>query len=366
MKSPKKRNIIKGALCLGLSAFLFASCSERKFSIKGEISGGDKELLTLEKSDFGGQWIVIDSLRLGSDGKFDISFPSPVAPDIYRLALDGRYIYLPVDSTETINVTSSADGFGRDFTLSGSSNAELMEKFEKEILGLPKGAEPDSLADFKKKIFTNYMKDSQGSILSFYILTKTINGKPLYNPGNPTDVKYFGAVATGFKTLRPDDPHTRLLEETAINSLKKRNTDQGRFRQIEAEELSLIDIEMPDEKGRMVKLSDIAGKGKPVVVIFSVLTHHDSPALNYELAQIYNRHKGNVEFYNVSVDADQYEWREAAVNLPWITVFSPTGINSETMINYNVVELPAYYVYDSQGNLISRPASLKELESNLK
>lgn len=344
---------------LGLS-----SCSNHKFKIKGEIYGAEDKSLVLEKSDFSGRWIALDSIRINRNGGFSFSFPAPGAPEIYRLALNGQYIYIPVDSTETITVNSSYDKFGHDFNLIGSSNAERLAQFEKELQSADT-THPDSLALFKRNAFSKYMKDFPGSIVSFYTLTKTIDGKPLYNPADPTDAKYFGAVATGFKTKRPDDPRTTLLEQTALKAFKQKNSENGKFKTLEATEISLIDIDLQDESGKNVKLSDITGKGKPVVVIFSVLNHPDSPELNMNLAKIYNRLNGKVEFYNVSLDSDQYQWREAARNLPWITVYSPGEVNSEDAMHYNVFQIPSFYIYNAEGELSSRPLTLEDLNKSL-
>lgn len=342
----------------------FTSCSKDKFKVKGEIYGGEDKSIVLEKSDYMGQWIPLDSVKINRNGGFSFAFPAPGAPEIYRLALNGQYIYLPVDSTETITVNSSFDKFGKDFSLAGSDNAERMAQFEKE-LQTTQTASQDDLAKFKREVFTKYMKDFPGSIVSFYVLTKSVDGKPLYNPSDPIDRKYFGAVATGYKTMRPDDPRAALLEQTAINAFKQKNAEQGNYTTYEAEEISLIDIDRPDETGNNVKLSDVVGKGKPVVVIFSLLNHQDSPELNIALNQIYNRLNGKVEFYNVSLDADQYQWRESARNLPWITVYSPGESISTDAINYNVFQVPSFFIYNSEGELTSRPMTVEELNKSL-
>lgn len=341
-----------------------ASCSNHKFKIKGEIYGGEEKSVVLEKSDFQGRWLPVDSTKTNRNGAFSFSFPSPMAPEIYRIAVNNQFVYIPVDSTETITLLSSYDNFGNDFSLSGSHNAQQLEKFEKDLQKL-KNTNKDSLVNFKRSIYSNYMKDSPGSILSFYILTKVVDGKPLYNPADPEDRKYFGAVATGYKAVRPDDPRAAILEQTALQALKQKNKEQGTVYTIEAPELSLIDINLPDENGNYVKLSDIAGKGKKVVVIFSGLNLPESPELNMQLAQIYNRHKGQLEFYNVSLDADQYSWREAAKNLPWITVYSPGQNSSTDALNYNVFQIPSFYIYNSEGELTSRPLTLEELNKSL-
>lgn len=351
-------------LLIALFCTILGSCANDKFKIKGEIYGGEKKSVVLEKSDFQGRWIAVDSTKTNGNGGFSFSFPAPSSPDIYRLSMNNQFIYIPVESVETITVVTSYDNFGHDFNLQGSTNAEKLAAFEKDLQATNTD-NTDSLYNFKRRVYSTYIKDAPGSIINFYILTKTINNKPLYDPADPTDRKYFGAVATGYKTVSPDDPHTAILEQTALEAVKKKNSEQGNYLQIAAEEISLIDMDLQDEKGQYVKLSDIAGKGKPVVVIFSLLNHEDSPELNIELAKIYNRKAGNVEFYNVSLDADQYSWREAAKNLPWITVYSPGQSTSPDAVRYNVFQIPSFYIYNSKGELSSRPMTLEELNKSL-
>lgn len=348
---------------MAVSGFML-SCGESKFEVNGEVAGGDGKSLILEKSDFGGTWIAVDSTRIGKGGKFAIGGDAPASPEVYRLSLGEKFIYLPIDSIESLTLTTTADGFGHTYTLSGTQQAELMAAFESEILGLQN---PDSvaLANFKKSVFSKYIKDGEGSILSYYVLTKIYDGKPLYNPSDPQDLKYYSAVATQFENYRPNDPHGRMVKEVSLAAMKKRNTEQGKQNIYEADEIKVIDISLPDTDNKTVRLSDIVGKGKPVVVIFSMMLDSQAPAFNRELARIYNNHQGRVEFYQISFDTGQYEWREAAKNLPWINVLDPNGTASTALLDYNVGSLPAVFLYNSVGELVSRPESLKDLESKL-
>lgn len=301
-------SLIGGAtLALALTA-----CGEPQFKIKGEIYGADNQAVLLEKSDFHGRWVIVDSTRTSSGGSFSISRPAPAAPEIFRLDIDGKYVYLPIDSIETVTVTSSLDKFGHEFTLSGTPKAEAMAKFDKELMALPADISADSLESFKRNVYSNYLRDGQGSIVSYYILTKMHGDKPLFRPDS--DYRYFAAVATGFKELRPNDPHTALLEKTSLDALKRRSQEKGTHLQIEASEIQVLEIELPDEDGKNVKLSEIVGKGKPVILMFTLLQHPDSPALNAELSKI--RTNNGADIYQVSLDPDQYAWRDAARNLP--------------------------------------------------
>ena len=112
------------AASLLISAFA-TSCGNDDFKIKGEIYGAENRSVVLAKSDFHGRWVAIDSARVSSSGAFSISRPAPAAPEIFRVEIDGRFIYVPIDSTETVTLTSSLDKFGTEFTLSGSQRRKL-------------------------------------------------------------------------------------------------------------------------------------------------------------------------------------------------------------------------------------------------
>lgn len=346
------------AICLG------ACNNEPKFNIEGEISGGEGKSIVLEKGDFSGEWVAIDSTKISNNGNFSFTESAPTSPDIYRLQLNDRYIYLPVDSTETLRVQSSLAKYGLEFSVTGSANAEQLTAFEKELMAL---GNPDaaSMEKFKRDVYTKYIQNGRGSILAYYVLTKTHNGSPLYDPADTGDARYYAAVATQFDQFRPDDPHGKMVKEVSLNSMRNRNSAQGKKTVVEAPELKVIDINLPDTKGNNIALSSLVGKGKPVVVIFSMMNEKESPAFNRELGRIYSSHNGAVEFYQISFDTGRYEWREAASNLPWTNVIDPAGTSSSALADYNVGSLPALFLYNGNGDLIARPESIKDLESKL-
>lgn len=355
----KKFYLIAGvALMLGFSA-----CKkDNEFNISGMVEGGAEKMVVLEKPDYHGRWVALDSTAVGKDGGFAISAARPSAPEIYRLALDGKYIYLPVDSTESLTVNTKAAAFGQDFTVSGSNQAEMMSKFEKELMSLDFNDE-SKRENFKRSVYSNYMKDAQGGIISYYVLTKTVGDKPLFDIENPSDAKYYAAVATSYEQYRPDDPHSMLLRQASLEAMKRKNSAAGRKRVMEAEEIKMLDITLPDETGKEVKLSDVMSQGKKGVMVVTMMNEKESPVVNKALSDIYN--KGGIAIYMVSLDEDLYAWRKAASNLPWITVADPGSRNSEVVTKYNVTGMPAFFIFDGEGELIDRAFSLEELNKKL-
>ena len=356
--------ITKSVLAVGLFSAVVA-CNDNTFKVEGTIENADDKSLVLERG-ISGRWVALDSVRTSSTGAYSIDFEAPTAPEIYRLRLDDKFVYFPIDSLETITLNSSLEKFGESFILAGSDQAVKMMNFDLEANTLTADTDSATLRNFKRKVFSEIIKDGQASIVSYYVLNKTIGGKYLFDPTDPFDIRIYAAVATAYKQYKPNDPHTAMLEDIALLAMRQRNINEGRQRIMEAEEVSLIDIELKDVNGEVRKLSDFTSQGKPTVVIFSLLTEEKSPEMNREIAKIYEANKGRVNFYQVCLDYDQLAWKNAAVNLPWTVVYDPDGTESRYNAKYNVQTLPAVYIYNAKGELSAQATSFADLANKLR
>lgn len=356
-----KKNLYGCMPLLALLLMLLQGCGESKFEVKGEIEGADDVKIEVEKSNFRGQWQAIDSTRTSPSGKFSIKLPSPAAPEIYRLNIGGKYVYFPIDSIETVNVGGAMATLDREYTLSGTEQAGRFAEFEKSLnSAVASGADMEA---FKRNVFEKYIREGKGNLLSYYVLTKTVGDKLLFDPANHSDLRYYAAVATAFREYNPADPRADYLEQTALQALRGRNAAQGKSRQLEATQIDVVEISLPDVNGKVRKLSEEVGKGKKTVVVFSLMNHPDAPAINKALYDL--RASKGIDIYQVSLDSDIAAWRDAARNLPWTNVIDTEGSHSSTALSYNVSEIPVFFIYDASGQLKDRAESIDELSGKL-
>lgn len=107
----------------------FASCSNKKFHINGNITEAKDSMLYLENISLDGP-VAIDSVKLGEDGSFafEETAKDSVCPDFYRLRIAGQTINLSIDSTETISVKAAYPSMSYQYTVEGSENCSTIKE----------------------------------------------------------------------------------------------------------------------------------------------------------------------------------------------------------------------------------------------
>ena len=123
----------------------------------------------------------------------------------------------------------------------------------------------------------------------------------------------------------------------------------------------LIDIQLPDNKGRTRSLTEL--KGKVVLLDFHLFAMKDSPQRILSLRELYNKyHAQGLEIYQVSVDTDEHFWKQQTAHLPWISVRDAGGTGSRQLAIYNVTQLPEFFLIDRENNLVSRSVQIADLD----
>ena len=72
-----------------LTTISFSACSKQKFHVNGAITDAKDSILYFENISLKGP-VIVDSVKLSSDGTFSFSDDSPHAPEFYRLRINDR------------------------------------------------------------------------------------------------------------------------------------------------------------------------------------------------------------------------------------------------------------------------------------
>jgi mRNA-degrading endonuclease HigB of HigAB toxin-antitoxin module len=220
-------------------------------------------------------------------------------------------------------------------------------------------ASAEELKAWKAEL-ANAILANPSSIVSYYIINKYIGETPLYNPLDKEDLKMISAVANAYNTFKPTDPRTAYLVNVAISNRRRVAPVQGDT--MVATEIPLLDLTLQDENGKMRQLSEVASQGKVVVLNFTVYADELSPAFNAVLLDEYKKYnKKGLEIYQIAYDYDEFQWRQAAMNLPWVTVLDSDGVNSKNLMMYNVGSLPAIFILNRKGEIVERVFEIESL-----
>lgn len=347
-----------------VAAAAVAACSgSGKWTVSGQIDGAEGQTMVLEAST-NGRWYPLDSVKLPSSGKFSISHQAIGYPDIYRLRLDGKSLYFPIDSIETVNVISKADAFDVDYTITGSPAADMLMDVDRKVMkaAAERGAATLPTDTLLKRELGQLMLSDPAGIVSYYILNKKVGGVALYNPSDKFDNRVIGAVANAFSTLRPNDPRTQLLKSLFLSNRPRTSAPTDT---IAATEVPLLEVSLYDNTGKLQSLRQAAADNKVVILDFTVYGAEASPAYNAELNKAYERyHKAGLEIYQIGFDDNEYQWRQAAKNLPWITVYNSATDGLDNLLRYNVGSLPAAFII-ANGEIAERITDLTTLPSRV-
>ncbi|MDE7153165.1 MAG: AhpC/TSA family protein [Muribaculaceae bacterium] len=348
------------------AAAIMTGCSDNKWHLNGNITDADGEELILESMGTIG-WTPVDTVKLDAKGDFKFAHEAPSAPDIYRLRLKGQTAYFPIDSIESISLTASAKDFAGSYQLSGNDNARMMMMADSLInASLAQKGEALTITDPElKRELGKIILVNPGSVVAYYIVSKTIGNAPLFNPDEKMDHRLIGAVANSMNMERPNDPRTLYLKDKYLRNRQVpavvQTTDT-----IVANITALFEINSHNAQGNNVSLREMASKDDVILLNFTSLTHPQSVEYNMALNKIYDTY-GNrgLKIYQVSIDEDEVEWRTAAKNIPWTCVYNPPTY-TDALIKYNVGVLPTTFIIDRKGELAERVSDIAELPAQLK
>ena len=370
-----------------IALLLLASCSKGKFHVEGHITEAKDSVLYFENMSLDGP-VVVDSVILDADGAFSFSGERPEAPDFYRLRIANGIINVSIDSIETVSIKASYPTMSTRYEVTGSENcskikelALLQQQLLAQALSISYntslGAQQTSdsitriVEAYKDNVRKNFIFREPHKAYAYFALFQTLGDQLIFNPReSEMDVKTFAAVATSWDTYYPEALRGKNLHNIAIEGLKQVRILRAKERPYEIDaskvsEVSLIDIPLPDNKGKQRSLTEL--KGKVVLLDFHIFASDYSTERIMMLRDLYNKyHAQGLEIYQVSLDSNEHFWKTQTAALPWISVRDADGARSSYLQRYFIQQLPSYFLIDRSNSLYKRGEQVSDIEAEIK
>ena len=380
-----------------LAIFSFTACDKTEetatkecgpsFTINGTINNAEGKVLYFANESLGGTQLI-DSVKIGDDGKFEFSKPKHETFEFYVIGFrNGTPVVIAVDSTETITLTADADNI-KECRIEGSPESEkiremsgLIRALEQQIAGMKPDASYLSkkaamTEEFKDNIARQYIIPSPDKASAYFALWLVCKNDALFKPfERRTDSKYYAAVATSMKRMFPEAQRTKHICDIAERGMKMTRPvtieDIEKFEAMasEAKVNDIFEISLPNRDGDSISLSSL--KGKVTLLDFTVYEDSKIRMRNVDLRELHDKYaKAGLEIYQVSLDSREHFWQQEVLALPWKCVRDSRGAASPHLVVYNVFSIPTFFLIDKNGEIVLRDAQIenlaKEIEKLLK
>lgn len=361
------------------SIFIFISCGsdKKQFVVQGTISGADSLTLYLEKRGYS-EITALDSVKLNKDGNYTFKEDALGYSEFYRLRIGDQSINFSIDSTESITINANKESFASQYTVEGSPySLQIKEvilshsKLANDIKALQDKQSNGEMTEIDyfqalNKVISEYKEktrlfvlENNASTAAYYVLFQKIDNLMIFDIYDKKDLQLFQVVGTSWNTFRPESPRSAHLNDFTLKALaslkaeeQKGNSLQKLLEEQVVDNSDYFAITLPNVENK--KISTTSLKGKVVLVNFTAYEAEYSVMYNVRLNKIYEKYKSGLEIYQISYDQQKHSWRNAAVNLPWITVWDQEGLNSSLLKKFNVSTLPSTYLLDKNGEIVKK------------
>ena len=192
----------------------------------------------------------------------------------------------------------------------------------------------------------------------------------IFNPrNNKEDVQVFAAVATSWDSFYPGAERGKNLHNIAIEGMKDVRiiASNNAQKNIDASKVSvsgIIDLPLYDNKGNLRHLTEL--KGKVVMLDFHLFQNEQSTKRIMMLRDLYNKyHAKGFEIYQVSVDPNEHFWKTQTAALPWISVHEEGGLEGQSLVKYNVQNIPTFFLIDRNNTLQKRDVQISDIDAEI-
>ncbi len=320
---------MKKLILVCAAAFLAVACG-KSFSVKADIEGfadqvGDSLKLNLMAFD-GDTLVTLDSTVTNKNTfSFKGSLEMPTVAVIQTA--DGMPVRVIFLENDKYVISGRIDSMA---ITGGSGLNEKHDEFQKNARAI------QSEEEYKTYLST-VVEENIGNALGAYVMLMGLAPQMDYAGLTEASQKLEAAGNTSVYAAK--------VKEMAA---KKELTSVGK---------KFIDFSAPDTTGTVIALSDIAGKGKYVLLDFWASWCTPCRSESPNLVAAYNQFKDNFDIFSVSIDEQMMAdyWKEAIVSdgYTWTNVCDLQGWKSPAVDLYYIRSIPANYLIGPDGTIVA-------------
>ena len=348
---------------------LLAACSKGPTAqISVTVERAKDSSVVLQKLNYN-RLVPVDTIKTDANGRFN-----------YKVKLTGNdpyfyYVYLggnPVASmilrpSDQVTVTVPASG---PFTVTGSEESTLFQEVNTafaeaaaDMAAISESVTDETgeaevreanarlskrYIDYKRQAIKHVITHPKSITSAVVLFQKFSDDLPVF--GQQTDAVIFKNTLDSLTLVYPKSEYVLALRD-AVDARQRNLEFSTRFSDVDV--ISFPDLVLPDLDGNTQMLSD--QKGKVLILSFWSVGQNEHKMFNVDLMDLYQKyHDRGLEIYQVSLDVDKPSWAATvrSQGLPWINVNDGLGVQSPSVVAYNVAKIPSMFVFDRSGDIV--------------
>ncbi len=332
---------MKKLILLAASAILVAcgGASQSSFTIKGTIEGLDS-MVSLQYFN-GSEIVKLDSTEVTPQGTFE--FSGTVEMPIYASVVgadNSRIASLFIENTD-LTLTGKMSDLGTVVIAGGTLNP-IYDSIGASLEGV------QTLEEYVSRIEKGVLANNN-NIAGLYAFTSQL--------APYLELEKLIEIADKFDTMLNNSIYMKNMR-AKIDMLKKTAVGE-----------KFVDFTSKDVEGNVVKLSDIAGKGKWVLLDFWAAWCPPCRAENPHLVELYNMYnKKGFTIVGYSLDKSKEDWVEAIKKdkLNWTNLSDLEYWDSKPSQTYGVSSIPSNVMISPDGVIVAKNLRGEDLTNFLK
>ncbi len=368
---------------------LFSCQNANQTKISGQLDNSGNEKVYLQELTLTGNNFQ-DSAILSGSGKFKFNVKLS-QPSFYKLIIGNqRGITLIAKPKDNVQISGDAKKIYETYTVKGSEESAYAQALDKRMDRTIRGLDSlnavykqfldnpnivnitrtlqnnyDRFIEEQRKFTIDFIQKHPSSLASIMALYQQTD-ENVFVLSKTEDTKYYSLVDSLVYRQFPKASYVMALHNN-LDNIKAEQKKVEIQKIMSALGATAQNFTLPDLSGKNISISSF--KGNPAVLYFWASWCDSCRTNNASLNNIYNKYKSKgLKIVAVSLDMNKDSWKAAIQKdgiTNWTHVSDLKYWNSPIVPLYNIENLPAYFLIDQEGTIISRSVNEMAIDERL-